>query len=64
VAEGALEIVYFTVVAIGLYFVSDWLLRRIETARGEILEHRSVVFLLILLSLALASFSLIRYLTG
>jgi hypothetical protein len=35
-----LEIVYFTVVAIGLYFVSDWLLRRIETARGELLEHR------------------------
>ncbi len=59
-----MEIVYFTVVAIGLYFASDWLLRRIETARGEPLEHRSVVFLLILLSLALASFSLIRYLTG
>ena len=59
-----MEAVYFTIVAIGLYFVSDWLLRRIETARGEPLENRSLIFLFILLPLALASFALIRLLAG
>lgn len=59
-----MEAVYFTLVAIGLYFASDWLLGRIEIARGERLEHRSLIFLFILLPLALASFALIRLLGG
>lgn len=59
-----MEAVYFTLVAIGLFFAADWLLERIEIARGERLEHRSLIFLFILLPLALASFALIRLLGG
>jgi hypothetical protein len=59
-----MEIVYFTVAAIALYFLSDWLLQRVEIARGERFEHRSLIFFGILMVLALASFALIRGLTG
>lgn len=59
-----MQIIYFTVVAVVLYFVSDWLLERIEVRLGKRLEHRSLVFFAILLSLALTSFSLIQRYTG
>ena len=54
-----MEIVYFTLVAAGLYFFSDWLLDRIEKARGERLAHRNIIFFAIILVLALLSFKLI-----
>lgn len=57
-----MEIVYFTLVGIGLYFASDWLLDRIETARGRRFENRSVIFFAIILVLAVASFQLLGYL--
>ena len=56
-----MEIIYFTLVAIGLYFMADWVLDRIETARGERLKNRSVIFFAIILALALASFQLLSY---
>jgi uncharacterized membrane protein len=56
------EIIYFTLVAIGLYFMADWVLDRIETARGARLKNRSVIFFAIILALALASFQLIGFL--
>lgn len=56
-----MEIVYFTLVGIGLYFGSDWILNRIETARGARFENRSIIFFGIILVLAIASFQLIRY---
>ena len=59
-----MEIVYFTIVAIILYFAADWLLERVEVAAGRRLEHRSLIFFVILLTLALSSFSLIQYYTG
>lgn len=57
-----MEIVYFTLVGIGLYFMSDWLLDRIETARGNRFENRSVIFLAIIMVLALVTFQLISFL--
>lgn len=51
--------VYFTLVGIGLYFFSDWILDRIEAARGARFENRSVIFFVIILVLALVSFQLI-----
>jgi len=54
-----MEAVYFTATAIALYFLSDWLLNRIEISAGRRFEHRSLIFFGILLSLALVSFSLI-----
>jgi len=55
-----MDIVYFTVIAIGLYFGADWLLDRIERARGKRFENRQVVFFAIILPLALATFCLVR----
>jgi predicted PurR-regulated permease PerM len=51
--------IYFTVVAIALYFFADWLLNMIERRVGKRLEYRSVVFFAIITILALGSFSFI-----
>ncbi|HSD60528.1 MAG TPA: hypothetical protein VLC55_06710 [Burkholderiales bacterium] len=58
-----MEILYFTAVAVGLYFIADWLLDRIEVARGKRFEYRQVVFFAIILVLALATFQLMSVLT-
>jgi len=55
-----MEAIYFTIVAIILYFGSDWILQRIEIARGNRFEHRTLIFFAILLVLAVSSFALIR----
>lgn len=57
-----MEVIYYTLVATGLYFMSDWILDRIEVSRGERFKNRSVIFFLIILALAFISFSLIKYL--
>ncbi len=59
-----MEIVYFTLVAILLYLVSDWCLLLIERFLGRHLQQRSVVFFAILLILGVTSFAAIRYFTG
>lgn len=59
-----MEAVYFTIAAIVLYFVSDWILDRIERAAGRRFEYRSLIFLGILLTLALLSFWAIRQVTA
>ena len=58
-----MEAVYFTLVAIGLYFFSDWLLDRIERMRGKRFEQRSIVFFVMIIVLALISFQVIQMLT-
>ena len=55
-----MEVVYFTLTAVALYVVSDWLLQRAELARGRRFDHRSAVFFVILLVLSISSFALIR----
>jgi hypothetical protein len=59
-----MDLLYFTAVAIGLYFGADWLLERIERARGARFENRQVVFFAIILPLALAAFWLMRAFSG
>ena len=59
-----MDIVYFTAVAIGVYLAADWLLERIERARGTRFENRQVVFFAIILPLALAAFWLMRGLSS
>jgi len=59
-----MQAVYYTLVAIALYLLSDWILVRIEAAAGKVLEHRSLIFFAILMTLALTSFWLIRLYTG
>ncbi|OGS95917.1 MAG: hypothetical protein A3H31_01430 [Gallionellales bacterium RIFCSPLOWO2_02_FULL_57_47] len=58
----SVEVIYYTLVATGLYFMSDWILDRIEVSRGERFKNRSVIFFLIILTLAFISFSLMKYL--
>jgi predicted PurR-regulated permease PerM len=55
-----MEVLYYTLIAAILYFVSDWLLDRIEVSRGARFKHRSLVFFVIILVLAFISFSLIK----
>ena len=57
-----MEIVYYTLVAAGLYFMSDWLLDRMEILRGERFKYRNIVFFIIILVLAFITFGLINFL--
>ena len=60
-----MEIVYFTVIAIGLYAVADWILDRIERTRGaRFAGNRQLVFFAIFLGLALPTFWAIQMLQG
>jgi hypothetical protein len=75
-----LSIVFFTILAIILYVTADWLLERVEVAAGRRLKdwllervevaagrrlkNRSLIFFVILMTLALSSFSLIQHYTG
>jgi hypothetical protein len=55
-----MQIVLFTIVAVGLYFFADWLLRLIERHRGAPLPNRNLVFLAIMLVATLVSFEIIQ----
>ena len=56
--------IYFTVVGIVLYLISDWLLQLAEAQTGRRFEYRTLIFFVILLTLALITFSFIQKLTG
>lgn len=62
--SGGVEIVYFTLVAALLYLVSNWIVDRLEVNAGRRFEYRSLLFFVILLTLATGSFYLIRLYTG
>lgn len=55
-----MEIVYYTLVAAGLYIASDWLLDQLEVARGERFKYRNIIFFFIILTLAFITFGLIN----
>ena len=55
-----MDIVLFVAVGIGLYLGADWLLDRIEVARGARFEHRTLIFFAILLLLGLITFTLLE----
>ena len=59
-----MDIVWFTLVAVGLYFGADGLLDWIERRRGARFENRQVAFFAIILPLALAAFWLVRLLSS
>lgn len=58
-----MEMVYFTLAAIALYVISDWIVNLIERRRGERLENRSLLFFAIIMVLSVASFSAIQQFT-
>lgn len=55
-----MEFVLFTVNAIVIYLLSDWIIRFIESRRGEPIKHRRMVFFVVFLPLILISFELLR----
>jgi hypothetical protein len=58
-----MQFVYYTLAAIVLYFLSDWILLRIEGFSGKPFnQQRSTVFLLIIMVLAVSSFKAIELL--
>lgn len=57
------ELLIFTLNAIVMYFVADWIVRMIEVRRGKLLKHRQVVFFVIILVLLLVSFRLLKALS-
>jgi hypothetical protein len=54
------ELILFSLNAIVIYLVSDWLVRLIEKRRGQVIKQRQVVFFVIFLVLALTSFQLLK----
>ena len=59
-----MEVLLFTAVAVVLYVVSDRLLDAFERRAGRRFEYRSVFFFVILLVLAVATFSVLRRFAG
>ena len=59
-----MDIVWFTLVAIAIYYGADALLDWIERRRGERFDNRQIVFFAIILPLALAAFWVMRSLSA
>ena len=55
-----MDLLIFTLNAILVYLLSDWLVRQIEKQRGKVLKQRQVIFFVIFLALALVSFQLLQ----
>ena len=58
------DLIIFTLNAIVIYLLAEWIVRVIERRRGEVLKQRQVIFFVVFLTLALASFALLRHLLG
>ena len=54
-----MEIILFTLNAIVIYLLADWIIRLIEKRKGEVLKNRQIVFFAIFLVLALISFNVL-----
>ena len=56
-----MEVIIYTLVAAGLYFMSDWILDRLEVSRGARFKNRSIIFFAIILVLAFISFNFLKF---
>jgi len=55
-----MEVLVFTLNAILIYLLADWIIRAFEKRRGEILKQRQVIFFVVFLVMALISFEVLR----
>jgi len=53
------EILLFTLNAIVIYLLADWIIRALETRKGQVLKYRQIVFFAVFFALALISFNLL-----
>ena len=56
-----MEFVYYLIAGVALYFLSDWMLLRLEQWRGEAFEQRTLIFFAIISVLAVGSFQLVGW---
>jgi hypothetical protein len=56
--------VYYTLAGIALYFGADWVLKRIEKARGARFENREIIYFGIILALAIVTFQIVNRFAG
>jgi hypothetical protein len=54
------DLILFTLNAIVIYLLSDWIVKLIEKRRGKVLKQRQVVFFGVFLVLALTSFQILK----
>ncbi len=54
------EILVFTLNAIVIYLLADWIIRALENKKGKALKNRQVVFFVVFLALALISFNVLK----
>jgi predicted PurR-regulated permease PerM len=55
-----IEILLFTLNAIVIYLLADWIVRTMEKRKGEAIKNRQAVFFVIFLALALISFNVLQ----
>lgn len=55
-----MEILLFTLNAIIVYLLADWIIRFVEQQRGAALKNRQVIFFVVFLSLALVTFNILQ----
>jgi len=54
-----MEILLFTLNAIIIYLLADWVIRTLEKRKGQVLKNRQIIFFGVFLALALISFNLL-----
>jgi len=54
-----IDILLFTLNAIIIYLLADWVIRALEKRKGQVLKNRQIVFFVVFLALALISFNLL-----
>jgi len=54
-----IDILLFTLNAIVIYLLADWIIRELEKRKGQVLKNRQIVFFVVFLALALISFNLL-----
>ena len=59
-----MQYVSFFIIAIVAYFLSDWIIDRIERSRGERFEYRQIYFMFLLLVIVMGAFEVIARLSG
>ncbi|MDH5500166.1 MAG: hypothetical protein OEY72_03585 [Gammaproteobacteria bacterium] len=55
-----MEVLVFTLNAIVIYLLADWIIREIEKRRGAVLKQRQAIFFVVFLVMALISFELLQ----
>jgi hypothetical protein len=56
--------IFYTLTGIILYVAADWVLRYLEARAGREFENRTIIFFVLMLSMALVAFAAVRAVIG